>query len=129
MKVDLEFNLRVGDDPVVGEFSVTEMAFVPPLGSLLYMYGVRFTVSDVITKFDFEEYPFQESQTGTMKMLEYSVKIECSCSFENDDAFVEALCKLAHSEIRFDEEMLIIVEEETDCRLPRNLHLRKASAE
>lgn len=117
--VDLEFKLRCDDMVVVGEFAM-ELVCLPPLGSLLYMHGVRFTVSDVITAFSLQK-------DEKLPILSGSVKVECSTSFEDDDAFTEALCTLVYGQIRFDEEVLELVEAEAgDCRnLPRSRHLRR----
>ena len=121
MRVLLEFRLRVGDEHVVGEMKL-DLEVLPPLGSLLYMHGVRFTVSDVVTSIGLEK------QEGSgPRFLSRDIKIECSASFEDDDAFMDALCKLAQGLVRFDEEIIDAVESEMEETLrPRHLYVREA---
>ncbi len=107
MNINLEFHLRVDDIHVVGEFKIG-LDWLPPLGSLFYMHGVRFSVSDVVTTLAIEERPFRDGQK--VKVWESDVKVECSCSFETDEAFTKALVTLAHGEVRFDDETLELVE-------------------
>ena len=94
MDVRLEFLLRLDDVRVEGTFEMPLM-HLPPLGSLFFMHGVRFNVSDVIT---------------TVSVGVTQLSIECSAVFKNDGAFMAALATLAREHVSFDAETMELLE-------------------